>query len=62
MGPIGGVRQKVLAAGASGAQYILVPAANYEEALTAGVRGPQIVAIETIGDALEFLEALPPAS
>jgi len=58
VGPIGGVRQKVVGATLSGAQYILVPAANYEEALTADVVGAEIVAVSTIDDALEFLATL----
>lgn len=62
IGPIGGIRQKVVAATASGAQYILVPADNYEEALTARVEGPEIVAVGTIDEALDFLASLPPAA
>lgn len=58
VGPIGGVRQKVVGATLSGAQYILVPAANYEEALTAEISGPTIVAVATIDDALAFLATL----
>ena len=58
VGPIGGVRQKVVGATLSGAQYILVPQANYEEALTAEINGPTIVAVGTIDDALAFLATL----
>lgn len=58
VGPIGGVRQKVVGATLSGAQYILVPEANYEEALTADIEGAEIVAISTIDDALGFLATL----
>lgn len=58
VGPIGGVRQKVVGATKSGAEYILVPQANYEEALTADIEGAEIVAVGTIDDALEFLETL----
>ena len=32
VGPIGGIRQKVVGAEAAGAEYILVPADNYESA------------------------------
>lgn len=62
VGPIGGVRQKVVGATKSGAQYILVPEANYEEALTAGIEGAEIVAVATIDDALDFLAGLEPAA
>lgn len=58
VGPIGGIRQKVVGATLSGAQYILVPEANYEEALTADIEGPEIVAVGTIDDALAFLATL----
>jgi PDZ domain-containing protein len=58
VGPIGGVRQKVVGATLSGAQYILVPEANYEEALTADIEGAEIVAVGTIDDVLEFLATL----
>lgn len=62
VGPIGGVRQKVVGAAKSGAQYILVPEANYEEALTAEIAGSEIVAVATIDDALDFLAGLEPAA
>jgi PDZ domain-containing protein len=62
VGPIGGVRQKVVGAALSGAQYILVPEGNYEEALTAGIDGAEIVAVRTIDDALEFLASLEDAA
>ena len=62
VGPIGGVRQKVVGATQSGAQYILVPEANYEEALTAEIEGAEIVAVATIDDALDFLAGLEPAA
>jgi len=62
VGPIGGIRQKVVGATLSGAQYILIPEANYDEALTADIEGPEIVAVGTIDDALEFLATLPDAA
>ena len=58
IGPIGGVRQKVVGATKSGAEYILVPEANYEEALTAEITSAEIIAVSTIDEALEFLETL----
>lgn len=59
VGPIGGVRQKVVAAEAAGAQYILVPVSNYEAALTAPRSRIEIVPIATLQEALDFLAALP---
>jgi len=59
VGAIGGVRQKVEGAAAAGAEYILVPKDNYEDALTADVSGVQIVSVTTIDDALSFLASLP---
>ena len=58
IGNIGGIRQKVVASEAAGATHILVPAGNYESALTAERESIEIVPIETIDDALEFLENL----
>jgi PDZ domain-containing protein len=62
VGPIGGVRQKVVGATLSGAEYILVPEANYEEALTTDIESAEIIAVNTIDDALEFLASLEPAA
>lgn len=61
VGGIGGIRQKVVAAEAAGAEYMLVPAANFEDALTAERQEMQLVEISTIDDALAFLESLDPA-
>lgn len=58
IGNIGGIRQKVVGAEAAGATHILVPAGNYESALTAERESIEIVPIETIDDAIEFLENL----
>lgn len=61
VGPIGGVRQKVVAAEAAGAEIMLVPEGNYEEALTAPRERMELVPVTTIDDALAYLEGLPPA-
>ena len=61
VGSIGGIRQKVVAAEAAGASYILVPEGNYEKALTAKRESIEIVAVGTIDDVVSFLESLPPA-
>lgn len=58
IGAIGGVRQKVVAAEAAGARYILVPVDNYESALTAQRDRIEIVPVASIEEALEFLAGL----
>lgn len=54
VGAIGGVRQKLVAAEAAGAEVVLVPRDNYAEAVTAPV-DVEIVAVETISDAVGYL-------
>lgn len=61
VGPIGGVRQKVFAARGIGAEYVFVPIDNLEDALTAAGDEIQVVGVETLQDALDFLDALEPA-
>jgi PDZ domain-containing protein len=61
VGGIGGVRQKVVAAEASGAEVMLVPESNYAEALTAPRLSMELVPVATIDDALAALAALDPA-
>jgi Lon-like protease len=61
VGGIGGIRQKVVAAEAAGAEIVLVPASNYEDALTAPADDIEIVAVATIDEALSYLESLPAA-
>lgn len=58
VGSIGGIRQKVVAAEAAGAEYILVPAGNYESALTAERDDIEIVSVATLEEAVGFLEGL----
>jgi PDZ domain-containing protein len=58
VGPIGGVRQKVVAAEAAGAEVIMVPQANYDTASTAP-HTIEIISIGTIDDALTYLGSLP---
>ncbi len=60
VGPIGGIRQKVVGAEAAGAEYILVPADNYESALTAERESIEIVSVATLQEAIDFLDGLPP--
>jgi PDZ domain-containing protein len=58
VGAIGGVRQKVVAAEAAGAEVMLVPASNYEEALTARRDQMELVPVATLDEALLALEQL----
>ena len=58
VGPIGGVRQKVVAAEAAGAEVMLVPAGNQDEALTARRERLQLIPVATLDEALAALAAL----
>ena len=58
VGAIGGVRQKVYGAIDAGARAVLVPAANYDDAVDAAGDDIEVVRVETIEDALAFLETL----
>ncbi len=58
VGAIGGVKQKVFGAIDAGAQYVLVPAANYPDAVAAAGDDISVVSVATIDDAVEFLAAL----
>ena len=60
VGAIGGVRQKVYAAIDAGAEAVLVPEANYEDALVAAGDDVELVEVSTIDDALAFLDGLEP--
>ena len=62
VGAIGGVRQKVFAAREIGAEYVLVPAGNYADALTASGDDIEVVSVATVEDALDFFEDLDPAT
>jgi len=59
VGPIGGVKQKVPAAEATGARYFLCPADNYADAVSVA-RTIKVIKIATVQDALDFLHSLPP--
>lgn len=58
VGNIGGVHQKVFAAIDSGARVVLVPAGNYDDAVAAAGDSIDVVKIETIDDALDYLASL----
>ena len=55
VGPIGGVKQKVIAAKRAGATLILVPTANYEDAKIFKDNETSIIAVETFENALEVI-------
>ena len=55
VGPIGGVKQKVIAAKRAGATLILVPTANYEDAKLFKDNETSIIAVETFENALEVI-------
>jgi PDZ domain-containing protein len=58
VGSIGGIRQKVYGAIASGATAVLVPAGNYDGAIEAAGDEIIVVRVEKVGDALAYLETL----
>jgi len=57
VGPVGGVKQKVIAAKRAGATLILVPEANYEEAKPFEDDETSIFAVENFNNALEVISA-----
>ncbi len=61
VGAIGGIKQKVVAAQEAGAQYVFVPVSNFEAAATVVDDDVELVAVESVDDALDFLSELPHA-
>ena len=59
VGAIGGIKQKIFAAIDVGAEYVLVPASNYDDAVEAAGDDIGVVKVATIEDALAFFESLP---
>ena len=55
IGPVGGVKQKVIAAKRANAGLILVPTANYEEASVFADDNTQIVAVDSFDKALNVI-------
>lgn len=55
VGPVGGVKQKVIAAKRAGATLILVPTANYEDAKPFEDSETLVVAVESFDNALEVI-------
>lgn len=62
VGAIGGVRQKVFGAIEQGVDYVLVPTANFADAADAAGGDVEVVSIDTLMDAIAFLESLEPAA
>jgi PDZ domain-containing protein len=60
VGPIGGVRQKVFAAIAAGAEFVLVPRDNFADAVEAADGDVEVLAIDVLDDAINFLDSLEP--
>ena len=55
MGPVGGVKQKVIASKRANASLILVPNANYSEASIYSDENTSIVAVDTFEEALDVI-------
>jgi Lon-like protease len=55
IGPVGGVAEKMLAADAYGADLVLVPALQLEEALSRAPEHLQVVGVATLDEALEAI-------
>jgi len=58
VGAIGGIKQKVYASIDAGARAVLVPAANYDDAVQAAGDDIEVVRVSTVDDALAFLGTL----
>ena len=55
VGPVGGIRQKVIAAKRAGSELILVPTANYEEASPFSTDETAIVPVDSFEEALKVI-------
>ena len=55
VGPVGGIKQKIIAAKRAGAELILVPIANFEEAKPFETDNTAIIAVESFDDALSVI-------
>ncbi|MEK3734508.1 MULTISPECIES: SepM family pheromone-processing serine protease [unclassified Paenibacillus] len=65
VGPIGGVKHKVVAADRRGADIFLVPSKNYDEAKQRADRigtTMELVPVDRLQEAVDYLEGLPPKS
>ena len=55
VGPVGGIKQKIIAAKRAGAELILVPVANFEEAKPLETDKTSIVAVDSFDEALSVI-------
>ena len=55
VGPVGGIKQKVISAKRAGAELILVPVANYEEAIPFETDKTAIIAVDSFNEALSVI-------
>ena len=55
VGPVGGIKQKVIAAKKAGAELILVPVANFEEAKIFETEETAVVAVDSFSEALSVI-------
>lgn len=58
VGPIGGIRQKMIGARSDGAEYFLAPAANCDEVTGHIPEGLQVVKIDSLSDAINSVEQI----
>src|SRR5699024_910609 len=58
VGPIGGIRLKMLGAARDGAEYFLAPAANCEEVVGHVPEGLQVIRMATLGEAAQAVQAI----
>jgi PDZ domain-containing protein len=58
VGPIGGIRQKMWGAREAGAAYFLAPVANCDEVAGHAPDGLRVIAVNTLGEAVEALDSV----
>lgn len=58
IGPIGGIAQKLVGARESGAEWFLAPASNCDEVVGRVPQGLDVVAVETLAEAVTAVEAI----
>lgn len=58
VGPIGGIRQKMIGARSDGAEYFLAPSANCDEVTGHIPEGLQVVKVDSLSDAINSVEQI----
>lgn len=58
VGPIGGIRQKMIGARSDGAEYFLAPSANCDEVTGHIPEGLQVVKVDSLSDAISSVEQI----